>query len=216
MKFLELGIGPTDRAIDPIDEVIGDHRAVHREALLHVDTQTDGTTVLLYRLSGAREELAADLQAHPYVTDQEVLDITREGFHAFVQTDTGDQGGALVELAHRHGLIIETPLEYVEGDVQATLVGLEENLRQALVSFPGDLEFSVENAGPYVPEEDTVLSPLTDRQREVFQTAVEEGYYEVPRSTTNEDIAELLDCAASTVDEHLRRAESRVVSGLLL
>ena len=49
----------------------------------------------------------------------------------------------------------------------------------------------------------------------MFETAVEEGYYDVPRQATHKDIADNLGCAPSTVDEHLRKAESRVVTGLI-
>jgi len=215
MKYLKLTLAPTDRVIHPIDGYIADHEAVQREALLHVDARTDGTTVLLYRLTGDREALGADLHERQHVQDQEVVDISDEGFHAFVQADTAERGDQLVEIAHRHALIIDTPLEYVEDGIRATLVGTHENLRQALGAIPSEIDFSVENAGPYVPGDQDLLSPLTDRQLEVFQTAVEEGYYDVPRRATHKDIADALDCAPSTVDEHLRKAESRVVSGLL-
>lgn len=215
MKYLKLAISPTERAIHPIDGYIGEHDAVRREALLHVDARTDGTTVLLYRLTGDREAIEADLREHPSVHDRQVVDIDDVGFHAFVQTDASERGGELVEIANRHALIIDTPLEYIDEGIYATLVGTHENLRQALSAIPSEVDFSVENAGPYVPGEEDLLSPLTDRQLEVFQTAVDAGYYEVPRNATHKDIADTLDCAPSTVDEHLRKAESRVVSGLL-
>ena len=52
---------------------------------------------------------------------------------------------------------------------------------------------------------------LTDRQREVAETAVELGYYDIPRSASQEDIAAELDCAPSTIAEHLRKAEARIL-----
>ena len=45
--------------------------------------------------------------------------------------------------------------------------------------------------------------------------AVEHGYYEIPRRATHEDIADELGCAPSTVDEHLRKAESRILTSLV-
>ena len=58
-------------------------------------------------------------------------------------------------------------------------------------------------------------SSIADRQLEVFRTAVESGYYEIPRRATHEEIADSLECAPSTVDEHLRKAESRVLQSLV-
>jgi predicted DNA binding protein len=215
MQYLKLTLSPTHRAIHPVDRFIAGHRSVQREALLHVDARADGTTVLLYRLAGDRESFETALAERSSVRDHEVVEVEQDGFHAFVQADTPEDGSALLEIAHENALIIDTPLEFEENGLKATLVGTHGNLRQSLGQLPDALDFTVENAGPYVPGDEDLLSPLTDRQLEVFETAVEEGYYDVPRRATHKDIADSLDCAPSTVDEHLRKAESRVVSGLV-
>jgi PAS domain S-box-containing protein len=56
---------------------------------------------------------------------------------------------------------------------------------------------------------------LTSRQRSVLQTAYENGYYEWPREQTAEEIAESLDIASSTLHQHLRSAERKLISGFL-
>jgi hypothetical protein len=58
----------------------------------------------------------------------------------------------------------------------------------------------------------SVESPglLSDRQERVLRAAVEAGYYDVPRETTVEAVADDLDLAVSTVSETLGRAERRV------
>ena len=215
MKYLKLSLSPTERVIHPIDGFVAGHEAVSREALLHVDCRADGTTVLLYRVTGDGEAFADALAEQPEVHDQEVVDLAGEAYHAFVQAHSTDRGNALLDVAHEHALIVDTPLEFTDGGLQATLVGTHGNLRNALGAIPDAVEFAVDNAGTYVPGSEDLLSPLTDRQLEVFETAVEEGYYDVPRRATHKDIAENLGCAPSTVDEHLRKAESRVVTGLL-
>jgi predicted DNA binding protein len=53
------------------------------------------------------------------------------------------------------------------------------------------------------------LPPLTDRQREVFLTAYEHGYYEIPRGTTTTEIANTVGVGRRTVEDHLRRAEEK-------
>ncbi len=62
--------------------------------------------------------------------------------------------------------------------------------------------------------EHAVLERLTDRQREVLLAAVEAGYYEWPREVSGEELAEELDLSGATLHEHLRRAESALVSTL--
>jgi predicted DNA binding protein len=59
------------------------------------------------------------------------------------------------------------------------------------------------------------VAALTDRQREVIETAFDLGYYEIPRKTTHADIATMLDLSGSTIDEHLRKAEAKLMEQLL-
>ena len=59
------------------------------------------------------------------------------------------------------------------------------------------------------------LDKLTDRQREVIQTAYDLGYYEVPRETSTEAVATELEIDPSTVAEHLQRAERNLLSQFL-
>jgi predicted DNA binding protein len=59
------------------------------------------------------------------------------------------------------------------------------------------------------------LSQLTEKQREVLMAAYKAGYYEVPRKITSEKLAKSLNLVNSTVVEHLRKAEQRLMSQLL-
>lgn len=98
--------------------------------------------------------------------------------------------------------------------------------RGATLSFVGSQATIAETVGEY---ENAGISPdlrkldtyegrerpideLTDRQREVIQTAYDRGYYEVPREATTGDIAAELDVDPSTIAEHLQRAERNLLS----
>jgi hypothetical protein len=56
---------------------------------------------------------------------------------------------------------------------------------------------------------------LTDRQREVIETAWDMGYYEVPKAVSADEIATDFDLDPSTVAEHLQRAERNLLGQLL-
>ncbi|MFB6179752.1 MAG: helix-turn-helix domain-containing protein [Halorientalis sp.] len=56
---------------------------------------------------------------------------------------------------------------------------------------------------------------LTDRQREVLETAYEMGYFEHPRETNASEIADTLDISLSTFTEHLTLAQSKVLDALV-
>lgn len=53
---------------------------------------------------------------------------------------------------------------------------------------------------------------LTERQQEVLLTAHEYGYYDWPRETSGEELAEELDITPPTFYQHLRSAEQTLIS----
>jgi predicted DNA binding protein len=55
---------------------------------------------------------------------------------------------------------------------------------------------------------------LTARQEEVLQTALYAGYFNWPRDTDSTSIADTLDIAQSTFNQHLRAAESNLFTTL--
>ncbi|MFB6139809.1 MAG: helix-turn-helix domain-containing protein [Halosimplex sp.] len=56
---------------------------------------------------------------------------------------------------------------------------------------------------------------LTDRQREVLETAMEMGYFRRPRAANATEVAAELDISPSTFAEHLASAQSKVLESLL-
>ena len=59
----------------------------------------------------------------------------------------------------------------------------------------------------------TADSDLTGRQREVAETALREGYYDDPRGISGADLADRFDVSSSTLHQHLRAAESKIIRG---
>ncbi|MCG1004974.1 MULTISPECIES: helix-turn-helix domain-containing protein [Halobacterium] len=56
---------------------------------------------------------------------------------------------------------------------------------------------------------------LTDRQYEVIEHAIEAGYFEWPREITSEELAADMEITRSTMLEHLRKAESKLLTDAL-
>lgn len=216
MRYFDFTITPEGGVIHPADKVIADHPKVRREALEHVNALADGTGILLYRLVGPHEEVTAALEAHDSVIAADLLDVEDDVFHLYLHVGPGEPAASLMMLAQQYALMIDTPLEFNgRGSLRTTVVGTHSAVQGAIAELPENISISVEQVGQYEPESGDTLSMLTDRQQEVFRTAVDLGYYEIPRRATHEDIAEALECAPSTVDEHLRKAESRVLSALV-
>lgn len=55
------------------------------------------------------------------------------------------------------------------------------------------------------------MDALTTTQREVFQLARKQGYYQWPRGVSTRDLAAELDISKTTLLDHLRKAESKLL-----
>ncbi|HET6405902.1 MAG TPA: helix-turn-helix domain-containing protein [Candidatus Thermoplasmatota archaeon] len=58
-----------------------------------------------------------------------------------------------------------------------------------------------------------ITTALTERQLVILQRAIAEGYYDSPRRTSTEALAAEFGVTRSTLEEHLRKAERRVLEG---
>ena len=57
----------------------------------------------------------------------------------------------------------------------------------------------------------TSTSHLSERQREVFKLAQQEGYYSWPREVSASELADNLSISKTTMLEHLRKAEAKLL-----
>jgi predicted DNA binding protein len=76
----------------------------------------------------------------------------------------------------------------------------------------GDLKVSLRQASF---ENGDLLSVLTEKQRSLMVMAKEMGYYEYPRRTSTEDLAKAAGLSTSTVIEHLRKSEVRLMAEIM-
>lgn len=216
MRYFDFTLTPEDGAIHPVDRAIAETGGVSRISLMHIDALGNGTGVLLYRLAGDADILVPEIGDHPDVISYDLLDAEDEQFHLYLHIRPGNPAGTLMALAQKYALMIDTPMEFTgRGALRLTIIGAHDMVKQAIDELPKGVSVSVDQVGSYTPDRQDTLSDLTERQLEVFRKAVELGYYEIPRKATHEDIADDMACAPSTVDEHLRKAESRVLRTLV-
>ncbi len=93
-----------------------------------------------------------------------------------------------------------------------SLVGSQQSIRTMLRNFQeAGITPDLQRLSEYEGGQRT-LDTLTDRQLEVLQTAYDMGFYEVPRKTSIDEIADEIGLDGGTVSEHLQRAERNLLS----
>lgn len=214
MRYYQYVLQPPGGYFHPLEEEILDELDVERETMLHISLLSDRDGVVIYRCSGNEEQLAERLDEHTEIVESEIFSVDEEGFNLYVRFKPGSPVTDLLEIADENGLIVDTPFDFTEDGIEMTVVGKNERVQESLPEFmrlTENAETVLNQVGKYVPEESDLERALTERQSEVVEAAVEVGYYDNPRQATHEDVAELLDCTASTAGEHLRKAEAKIM-----
>jgi predicted DNA binding protein len=162
-----------------------------------------------YAVEGARDPLVDALDAHDAVSYYDVAGADDDYVYVYTQEVATEANRRLRATFTRDSLVTTLPVVYrADGTASFTVVGAPDDLQSAIGDAREVVDFEVERLGDYDPREAGYGSTLTDRQREVVAAAVSLGYYDVPRTASQDDVAAALDCASSTVAEHLRKAEA--------
>lgn len=171
--------------------------------------QTGDTAVELGEVAADDPTVAGSAVAdHDAVVAFEWLETEAErGLAKYETTDTG-----LYEFVAQSELPPEYPVVVRDGWFEFDLVGTRtefEKFRDALEDTGRPYEL-LSLVGGRSPE-----SLLSDTQRAALATAVREGYFEVPRECTLDDVAAELGVDKSTASRTLRRAVEKVTTQFL-
>jgi predicted DNA binding protein len=129
-----------------------------------------------------------------------------------------DPGTMICPVLLRHGFVHSAPAR-IEGGREywkVCFVGERRAIEAGLdaVRAESGAEISVAriaSADTVEPERERRLGTLTATQREVFELARDEGYYQWPRGISTRDLAAQLDISKTTLLEHLRKAEAKLL-----
>jgi predicted DNA binding protein len=171
------------------------------------------------------EELLATIESSPH--SGELLEL-QERFgtgHAapgnvvrefFLEYDPADM---VCPVLLEHGFVHSQPVRIQDGREywQVSFAGERGDIQPALdgVREDANADVTIEriaSAGETGSRErNRRLDSLTPTQRKVFDLAREMGYYEWPRGCSTRDLADELDVSKTTLLEHLRKAEAKLL-----
>ncbi len=167
---------------------------------------------ILHYVVGDADALERAIQDIPEVVGYDIERIDEQSCYVYIRDATTDSLQEMFEPISSGGLIVVPPIEYdPDGTVAFSIFGPDDEVQDATESISVPVDVTIEAVGGLAGTTAAVETLLTDRQREVVKTAVNLGYYDIPRTTSQEEIAVELDSAPSTIAEHLRKAEARVL-----
>ncbi|MFC7135880.1 helix-turn-helix domain-containing protein [Halobaculum litoreum] len=212
MKHVRLSItaGGHESAIHPMYGLLTGAPFVERATALQWN-RTDGTLGVLHYVEGDAAAFDEAVGALDAVVEHALAPVDDGAFYAYVRDDTVGPVADLFAPLAAAGLVVVPPIRYRrDGAVELSVFGPSDAVGALVDALDPPVEVTVERVGGL-----TALAPatrrLSPRQREAVEAALAAGYYEVPRTGSQRDVAEALDCAPSTAAEHLRKAEATLV-----
>ena len=131
------------------------------------------------------------------------------------------KGTPISPMINRHNFMRIPPLVLAGGWEYHRLVGYDDNDLKGLLKGLdriGTAEVLHKKSVHKGMTDDTFLlslsslfGQLTEKQMKAMLSAVEGGYYEVPKQITADDLARKQGQPRSTLEEHIRKAESKIV-----
>ena len=183
------------------------------EASCYVEQSAMGSpngTVTLWISCDDRAAVPAALGADSTVRGYEPL---REAGDETLYEITLERSLLLVrDLVHRHDGTVRAA--YSDGDEWTLEVRFPS--RESLSTMHDAFEnYVTEATFESITSTDPVgdrQTDLTDGQHRLLETAIELGYFDIPRSATLEDLAEELDVSHQALSERLRRAQQKLAT----
>jgi DNA-binding CsgD family transcriptional regulator len=115
-------------------------------------------------------------------------------------------------------MLMARPPDFLDVNrMKVEMIGKENEIKK-LVHYAnkwGDNSFRILGLTSIDTKGESLLSKLTSRQRQILLTGYALGYYDVPRKISSEELARHLNADKSTVVEHLRKAERKLIGSII-
>jgi hypothetical protein len=216
MKCLRLTVHHSPRTMHPMQEHVLEQPAIGAYHLLQGNmTGADIWTSLFY-IEADRESYATALEQTSRVVEYELIPVGERAFYAYLREQTADPDKEIYAAFTYPTLVVIPPIEYTtQGTMRITVIGDSAELQAAIEALPSDMSVEIDQIQEFVGPQPAVAAVLSARQSEALDVAFGMGYYEIPRQTTVDEIADRLDCAPGTAAEHIQKAEVKLMRQVL-
>jgi predicted DNA binding protein len=210
MHEIVVDLIPHDHHIHETEHAFSRDPSVQRESIEYLNYLDDGTGVLLYRLRGEEERITEILEGTDDVISFQTISVA-DGIRTHIHFEVDGTSERLIQLINQHKVAIDFPIECRDRGIRISAIGEQSDIAAGVERLPEGILVEVVSMTP-ISESRRHRPLLSERQREVLEVAISEGYYEHPRNVTRDEIANRMGLTGSTISEHLRKAESKVLS----
>jgi hypothetical protein len=114
-------------------------------------------------------------------------------------------------------LLVARPPDFLDVDrMKVEVLGREMDIKKILQNASRwSNTYKILGLTSIDAKEESLLSKLSIKQRQALLTAFALGYYEVPRKISSEELSSHLNADKSTVVEHLRKAEKKLIGSII-
>jgi len=148
--------------------------------------------------------------------------VDESGLHVVTQACLCSLEDSIVERFEEYNCLYQPPTVHRQGWEHYTAIGFDERDLQALLQdLEADRDVEVLSKTAMTTQQiphsmlapvDQLFEDVTERQMAALRLALESGYYEQPRKTSLRELAERTSVARSTYEEHLRKAENKILT----
>ena len=120
------------------------------------------------------------------------------------------------------GVLLVSPRVFVNGWEQRRILGFDNNhVRTIMTSLQSSFPTKLISKKPvqgglaaeiFSPTSNELFGDMTQRQIDAIALASKHGYYTTPRKTTTERLAKAFGTSRATYEEHLRKAENKLMN----
>lgn len=165
------------------------------------------------------DDLLADLEEIGTLLHKSV---DESGIHVVMQSCLCSLEDSIIERFEEHNCLYQPPTVHRQGWEHYTVIAFDEaDIRSLYDALKDDRHIEVlsktgleEGQLPHsmLAPVDQLFDGLTDRQLGALRVALDNGYYNQPRGASVSDLAAQTAVARSTYEEHLRKAENKLIT----
>ena len=175
---------------------------------------TSDEIIPFFWTSGSVEVLENQTRENEHIRNLQVLE--RVGDYTLYSVEWGDHDDVLSGLAETEATILEA---YTEDDTWMFRVRFPDHeFVAAFYNYCTSREISIHVERVYTLTEEHLrgrMFDLTNEQREALVLAYRRGYFNTPRETSLEEIADALDISQQALSDRIRRGNKKILGNVL-